>query len=137
MSRNNESCIPVADLALLQRVRRLHEDIALLLHTLPDAQTLDALTRLNFDDLPPDKRRMAACIRRDKADLDAKQAELDELVIRAEESAQRIRNPNLRRVARLYCLDNLSGYAVKQACSCCARTVDSCIALLNRQPETE
>lgn len=135
MSRRNECGIPAADLALLQRCRQLNEDIAELQRTLPEAQALDALARLNLDNLPTEKRRMAAHILRDKAELDARQAEFDDLVIRAEEAAQRIRNANLRRIARLYCLDGLSGYAVKSSCSCCERTVDRCIALLNRLPE--
>lgn len=135
MSRRNDYCIPTADLSLLQRCRQLNEDIAELQRTLPEAQALDALARLNLDDLAPDNRRMAARILRDKVDYDARQAEFDELVIRAEEAAQRIRNANLRRIAKLYCLDGLSGYAVKSSCSCCERTVDRCIALLNRLPE--
>lgn len=135
MSRRNECGIPAADLALLQRCRQLNEDIAELQRTLPEAQALDALARLNLDDLPLNDRRMAACILRDKSDIDAMQAELDELVIRAEEAARRIRNVNLRRIAKLYCLDGLSGYAVKASCACCERTVDRCIALLNRLPE--
>ena len=135
MSRRNECRIPAADLALLQRCRQLNEDIADLQRTLPEAQVLDALRQLNLDDLPLNDRRMAARILRDKAELDARQAELDALVIPAEEAAQRIRNTNLRRIARLYCLDGLSGYAAKASCVCCERTVDRCIALLNRLPE--
>lgn len=135
MSRRNERGIPAADLALLQRCRQLNEDIAELQRTLPEAQALDALAQLNLDDLAPDNRRMAALILRDKADFDTMQAELDALIIPAEEAAQRIRNVNLRRVAKLYCLDGLSGYAVKSSCSCCERTVDRCIAQLNRLPD--
>ena len=133
MSRRND--IPAADLALLQRCRRLNEDIAALQRTLPEAQVLDALRQLNLDDLPLNDGRMAARILRDKSDIDAMQEELDALVIPAEEAAQRIRSANLRRVAKLYCLDGLSGYAVKGSCACCERTVDRCIALLNRLPE--
>ena len=133
MSRRNDYCIPAADLSLLQRCRQLNEDIALLVRTLPDAKTLDDLARL--DDLPEDKQRLVERILRDKAELDTKKEELNALIVPAEEAAQRIGNANLRRIARLYCLDGLSGYAVKASCSCCVRTADRCIALLNRLPE--
>ena len=133
MSKRNDYCIPAADLSLLQRCRQLNEDITLLVRTLPEAKTLADLARL--DDLPEDKQKLVERILRDKADCDAMQAELDALIIRAEEAAQRIGNANLRRIARLYCIDGLSGYAVKASCSCCVRTADRCIALLNRLPE--
>lgn len=133
MSRRKD--IPAADLALLQYCRKLNEDIADLQRVLPEAQALDALMQLNLDGLPQEKKRMMACILRDKAELDAKQSELNGIVTRAEEAAQRIRNTNLRRIARLYCIDGLSGCAVKSSCACSERTAERHIALLNRQTE--
>ena len=130
MSRNTVP-IPEPDRALFRRCRVLNEDIALLRKSLPEPEVVAALERISPDKLPEDQQRMQACILRDKADLKAKEAELEESVIRAELATQRIPNANLRRIVRLYCLDGLSYAETKHSVSCCQRTVERWIAYLN------
>lgn len=127
----NATHIPESDLAIFRQCRRLNVDIDHLRDTLPKPNVITALERVNLDELPPDQRRMAACILRDKTELAAKKAELEALAIPAELAAQHIPNANLRRITRLYCLDGMRYSAVRQSCSCCSRTVDRWIAFLN------
>lgn len=133
----NTTPIPEPDLALFMRYRRLNEDINQLRKVLPESGIIAALERIDLNALPLDQRRMAACALRDKADLEAKEAEREELSIPAEQAAQRIPNANLRRIVRLYCLDGMGYHATIQACAgaCCERTVNRWIALLNRYAE--
>lgn len=136
MSRNTVT-IPEPDRVLFRRCRVLNEDIAILRNSLPVPEVVAALERISPDKLPEDQRRTAACILRDKADLKAKEAELEESVIRAELAAQRIPNANLRRIAKLYCIDGMSYAETKHSVSCCQRTVERWIAYLNVEGDTD
>ena len=125
----------IPNLALFQRCRSLHEEIDRLRAIVPAPEVIAAVERVDISEMPPDQQRMAKRILRDKADLTAKEAELETLSVQAEESVQLIPNINLRRVTQLYCIDGMRWQDVLQHCGCCKRTVSKCLSLLKKKDE--
>ena len=132
--------ISALDLALLQRCRYLSESISGLHRVLPSPKTVAALETLGVDNLPPNTprkvRRKLTTILRCKTLLDERQAEFDSIVCQAECVAHRIKNHNLRRIAKLYCLDGKNVREIVQECSVTTDTVYRWLKVLNRPPET-
>lgn len=122
----------IPNLALFQRCRSLHEEIDRLRAIVPAPEVIAALERVDISEMPPDQQRMAKRILRDKADLTAKEAELETLSVQAEESVQQLPTANLRRVAQLYYIDGMSWTDVINSCPCSESTVMRCIKRLRK-----
>jgi len=125
----------IPNLALFQRCRELHEEIAYLRAALPEPEVIAALKRVGIDEMPPDQQRMAKRILRDYANLTAKETELETLTEQAEEAALLLSNKNLRRITQLYCIDGLSWADLLQNCPCSVRTVARHVKALKKHDE--
>ena len=125
----------IPHLALFRRCRKLNEEIAQLRAVLPDPGVIAALERVDPDSLPPEQSRIAKVILRDKAELTAKEAELEEISTQAEKAAQQLSNGNLRRIVRLYCIDGMNFSSLEHSCACSRSTITRWIYLLkNDEP---
>lgn len=127
----------IPNVALFQRCRALNEEVARLRAALPEESVIAALERIGIDKLPPDQQRVARCILRDKAELAAKQDELDLICTQAEEAVQSLPLANMRRVVQLYCIDGLRYGDIRHISSCSQRTVARYVHALKQHEEPD
>lgn len=131
------NCISEPDRELFCRCRMLNTEIAHALQNQIPPHQAEALRQLLNQEMPTDAHQkvkaLIARMERDNARLAALRAELECVSVAAENAAEQIGNPNLRRFVKLFCIDALPLSMVCAQSSFCQRTAERYRALL-KQP---